>query len=49
MLGVKTLDSAEKTIAGIEIMHMIKKRQVIGISCVNSEVQFLGRIMSEAA
>ncbi|MCK5758597.1 MAG: IS6 family transposase [Clostridiales bacterium] len=46
MLGFKTLESTEKTIAGIEIMHMIKKGQVRGISCVNSEVQFIGQIMN---
>ena len=46
MLGLKTLKSTEKTIAGIEIMHMIKKGQVEGISCVNSEVQFISGIMS---
>ena len=45
MLGFKTLESIEKTIAGIEIMHMIKKGQVEGISCVQSEVQFISQIM----
>ncbi|MBN2833617.1 MAG: DDE-type integrase/transposase/recombinase [Candidatus Delongbacteria bacterium] len=32
--GFKTLDSAEKLIAGIEIMHMIHKGQIEGIRCV---------------
>lgn len=46
MLGFKTFKSTVKTIAGIKIMHMIKKGQVEGISCVNSEVQFISKIMS---
>jgi transposase-like protein len=46
MLGFKTLESTEKTIAGIEIMHMIRKGQVEGISCVKSEVKFISEIMS---
>jgi len=41
MLGFKTLDSAERTIAGIEIMHMIHKGQIQGTECVNTEVQFI--------
>lgn len=49
MLGFKTLDSAERTIAGIEIMHMIHKGQIEGIRCVHSEVQFINEIMGEAA
>jgi len=49
MLGFKTLDSAERTIAGIEIMHMIYKGQIEDIRCVQSEVQFINDIMSEAA
>ena len=38
MLGFKTVNSAEKTIAGIEIIHMIHKGQIEGIRCVQSEV-----------
>ena len=49
MLGFKTLDSAERTIAGIEIMHMIHKGQIEKIRCVKSEVQFINEIMSEVA
>ena len=49
MLGFKTLDSAERIIAGIEIMHMIHKGQIEGIRCVQSEVQFINKIMSEVA
>ena len=46
MLGFKTLESTVKTIAAIEIMHMIKKGQVKGINCVKSEVQFISQILS---
>jgi len=49
MLGFKTFESAERTIAGIEIMHMIHKGQIEGIRCVQSEVQFINEIMSEVA
>lgn len=49
MLGFKTLDSAERTIAEIEIMYMIHKGQIEGIRCVQSEVQFINEIMSEVA
>ena len=49
MLGFKSLASAERTIAGIEIMHMVHKRQIDGIRCVQSEVQFINEIMSEVA
>ncbi len=46
MLGYQASKLTEKTIAGIEIMHMIKKRQVESINCVKSEVQFINQIMS---
>ena len=49
MLGFKTLDSAERTIVGIEIMHMTHKGQIEEIRCVESEVQFINQIMSEVA
>ena len=29
MLGFKTFDAAQATLAGIELMHMIKKRQMV--------------------
>jgi transposase-like protein len=35
MLGFKSFSTAEKTIVGIEVMHMIKKGQV---ECVHSSV-----------
>jgi putative transposase len=30
MLGFKSFDAAQSTLAGIELMHMIKKRQLVG-------------------
>ena len=29
MLGFKSFDAAQSTLVGIELMHMIKKRQVV--------------------
>jgi transposase, IS6 family len=49
MLGFKSLKTAEKTICGIEIMHMIRKRQVEEIRALLSKVEFLNRIMCEVA
>lgn len=49
MLGFKSFKTAKETICGIEIMHMIRKGQVEEIRCVLSEIEFLNRIMSEAA
>ena len=30
MLGFKSFDAAQGTLAGVELMHMIKKRQLLG-------------------
>jgi transposase-like protein len=30
MLGFKSFDTAQDTLVGIELMHMIKKRQIVG-------------------
>ena len=30
MLGFKAFDAAQCTLAGVELMHMIKKRQMVG-------------------
>ena len=49
MLGFKSIETAERTICGIEIMHMIKKGQVEGIQCVFSEIKMINEIMSEVA
>jgi transposase, IS6 family len=49
MLGLGSFETAEKTIAGIEIMHMIRKRQVEEIQSVLSEVEFINRIMGVVA
>lgn len=38
-------ETAEKTICGIEIIHMIRKGQVEEIQCVLSEVKFFNTIM----
>jgi len=48
MLGFDSFGSAEKTICGIEIMHMIKKGQVEEIQCAHSEVKFINKIMGIA-
>ena len=45
MLGFDSFETAEKTICGIEFMHMIRKGQVEGIQCVLFEVEFLNSIM----
>lgn len=49
MLGFDSFETAKKTIAGIEIMHMIRKGHVEEIQCVLSEVEFLSRIMGITA
>ena len=49
MLGFKSYETAKRTISGIEIMHMIQKRQVEAILDVCSEKQFISKIMCEAA
>lgn len=49
MLGFDNFESAKKTIAGIEAMHMIRKGQVKEIQCVLSEVKFLNKIMGVVA
>jgi transposase, IS6 family len=41
MLGFNSLETAKKTICGIEIMHMIKKGQVEEIQSALSEVEFI--------
>ena len=41
----KHFEAAEKTICGIEAMHMIRKGQVKEIQCVLSEVNFFNGIM----
>jgi transposase-like protein len=45
MLGFGSFETAEKTICGIEVMHMIKKGQVEKIQSVPSEVEFINKIM----
>ncbi|XWX61657.1 DDE-type integrase/transposase/recombinase [Desulfitobacterium sp. AusDCA] len=45
MMGFKSFESAGKTIAGIEIMHMIGKGQIQGNRNVLFEVEFINQIM----
>lgn len=47
MLGFKTLNLAERTITGIEIIYIIHKGKIEEIQCILSEVQFINEIMSE--
>jgi len=49
MLGFGSLETAEKTICGIETMHMIKKGQIEEIRSVLSEVEFINKIMGIVA
>ena len=49
MLGFDSFKTAEKTICGIETLHMIKKGQVEEIQCVLSEVEFFNKIMGISA
>lgn len=49
MQGFYSLETAEKTICGIEAMRMIRKGEVEEIRCVLSEVEFINRVMCEAA
>ncbi|SFM50567.1 Transposase (or an inactivated derivative) [Paenibacillus sp. 1_12] len=50
MLGFKSLSTAEKTIAGIEVMHMIKKGQVECYhSSVLSTVKFINKLFGLTA
>nr|WP_157833813.1 DDE-type integrase/transposase/recombinase [Ruminiclostridium josui] len=49
MLGFGSYRSTKKTIAGIEIMHMIRKGQIEEIRCVLSEVEFINKIMGAMA
>ncbi|MBU2703978.1 hypothetical protein Ga0466249_005130 [Sporomusaceae bacterium BoRhaA] len=45
MLGFNSLETAEKTICGIGIMHMIKKGQAGEIQSALSDVEFINKIM----
>jgi len=47
MLDFKSFETVEKTIAGIEIMHMIYKRQVDHVHSARVEVQFINVLMSQ--
>ena len=49
MLGFDSFETAEKTICGIEAMHMFREGQIEEIQCVLSEVEFINRIMGIVA
>lgn len=49
MLGFGSFERTEKTIAGIEIMHMIRKGQIEEIRCFLSEVEFINKMMGAMA
>jgi hypothetical protein len=49
MLGFGNIETAEKTICGIEIMNMLRKGQVGEIQCVLSEVKVINRVMGSSA
>jgi len=49
MLGFGSFNTAELTICGIEVFHMIRKGQVEEIQCVLSEVKFINKIMGVVA
>jgi len=49
MMGFSSLKTAQNTICGIEIMHMLRKGQVGEIQCALSEVAFINRIMGIVA
>ena len=45
MLGFKSFETAEKTIAGIEMMNMIRKGQIQEKWSVLFELEFINQIM----
>lgn len=49
MLGFHSLETADKTICGIEVVHMIRKGQVEEIQSVPSEVAFINKVMGITA
>jgi len=49
MLGFHSFKTAEKTICGIELFHMIRKGQVEEIQSVLSKVEFINNILGIAA
>ena len=49
MLGFDGFETAEKTICGIEVMHMIRKGQIEEIQSALAEVEFINKIMGISA
>ena len=49
MFGFDSFETAEKTICGIEVMHMIRKGQIEEIQSALAEVEFINKIMGISA
>lgn len=49
MMGFKSFETAEKTIAGLEIMHMLRKGQIQGERNALFELEFINQIMGLTA
>jgi transposase-like protein len=49
MFGFGNIETAEKTICGIEIMNMIRKGQVGEFQCALSEEPFINKVMGVSA
>ena len=49
MLGFGSIETAEKTLSGIEAMHMVHKGQVKGIRSVLDEVRVINELLGIAA
>ena len=46
MLGFKSFEAAQDTLVGIELMHMIKKRQmVVEAGCEDRTILLPGRVI----
>jgi len=48
MLGFERIETARKTVCGIEMMHMIRKGQVAEIHDVRSEIEFFNTLLGIA-
>lgn len=48
MLGFWSIDTAKRTISGIEAMHMIRKGQVDKIQSVSDEVRVINELLGVA-
>ena len=50
-LGFKSFNSARRTIKGYEVMHMLRKGQVIGVvkGDVQAQLNFMAQVLGVAA